>query len=157
MWEKVEKANEYRVGIVPRDAILGTGKYNGTDLEATLTGLNPTKEYKGNCLHSTSRDLTWYVAYQNHANHVTRLFTQSFDLTLNDQIWPFRQIVYYYFSLCNRWKYWTRIGQRKENVASSHSQPITLSSKGYWTKYWWSRWRHPQKSSWAQFQCQKYR
>ena len=48
MWEKVEKANEYRVGIVPRDAILGTGKYNGTDLEATLTGLNPTKEYKGN-------------------------------------------------------------------------------------------------------------
>ena len=47
MWEKVEKANEYRVGIVPRDAILGTGKYNGTDLEATLTGLNPTKEYKG--------------------------------------------------------------------------------------------------------------
>ena len=51
MWEKVEKANEYRVGIVPRDAILGTGKYNGTDLEATLTGLNPTKEYKGNKSH----------------------------------------------------------------------------------------------------------
>jgi len=53
MWEKVEKANEYRVGIVPRDAILGTGKYNGTDLEATLTGLNPIKEYKGNKSHMT--------------------------------------------------------------------------------------------------------
>ena len=47
MWEKVEKANEYRVGIIPRDTVLGTGKYNGTDLEATLTELDPSKEYKG--------------------------------------------------------------------------------------------------------------
>ena len=64
MWEKVEKANEYRVGIVPRDAILGTGKYNGTDLEATLTGLNPTKEYKGN-FHLISSDLTWICVNSN--------------------------------------------------------------------------------------------
>lgn len=46
MWEKVEKANEYRVGIIPRGTVLGTGKYNGTDLEATLTELDPAKEYK---------------------------------------------------------------------------------------------------------------
>lgn len=46
MWERVEKANEYRVGIIPRDTVLGTGKYNGTDLEAELTGLDPATEYK---------------------------------------------------------------------------------------------------------------
>lgn len=46
MWERVEKANEYRVGIIPRDTVLGTGKYNATDLEAELTGLNPATEYK---------------------------------------------------------------------------------------------------------------
>ena len=46
MWERVEKANEYRVGIISRDTVLGTGKYNGTDLEAELTGLDPATEYK---------------------------------------------------------------------------------------------------------------
>ena len=46
MWERVEKANEYRVGIIPRDTVLGTGKYNATDLEAELTGLDPATEYK---------------------------------------------------------------------------------------------------------------
>ena len=46
MWEGVEKASTYRVGIVPSEGIIGTGTYSNEETETKLYGLDPTKAYK---------------------------------------------------------------------------------------------------------------
>ena len=46
MWERVEKADLYRVGITPSENIIGTGKYSINETEARLYGLDPVKSYK---------------------------------------------------------------------------------------------------------------
>ena len=46
MWERVEKADMYRVGILPSENIIGTGKYNVNETEARLYGLDPVQTYK---------------------------------------------------------------------------------------------------------------
>jgi len=46
MWEGVEKASTYRVGIVPSEGIIGTGTYSKEETETKLYGLDPTKAYK---------------------------------------------------------------------------------------------------------------
>ena len=46
MWERVEKADLYRVGITPSENIIGTGKYSVNETEARLYGLDPVQSYK---------------------------------------------------------------------------------------------------------------
>lgn len=55
MWERVEKADLYRVGISPNANIIGTGKYGINETEARLYGLDPVQTYKIHVIAENSK------------------------------------------------------------------------------------------------------